>query len=371
MSGAVPEHLAGAVLAIDLAALKDNYAALARRARGAECAAAIKGDAYGIGMARASRSLWTAGCRTFFVARPREGQELRGFLPDAVIYVLDGLYAGQAAYYIKHKLRPALVSLEQVREWERDGRKQACALHFDTGINRLGLDAKEAALIADDKKLPKKLNVTLVMSHLACSDSPAHRMNAVQLGRFQNIRKLFPAVPASFANSSGILLGKSYHFNMVRPGVALYGGNPAPGKKNPMKAVATLAAKVLQVRHVQKGDTVGYSATWKAPRDSRIAILGAGYRDGIPRKLSSSQGSSAAHVWLAGQRFPIVGRVSMDMMCIDVTAAKRSIKAGMQAELFGAHIGVDEAANWAGTISYELLTHLGNRYARIYSGFES
>jgi alanine racemase len=371
MSGVVSEHLAGAVLSIDLDALKRNFATLARKAKGAECAAAIKGEAYGIGMARASRALWAAGCRTFFVARPREGQELRGFLPEAVIYVLDGLYAGQAAYYIKHKLRPALSSVDQVREWETGGRKQPCALHFDTGINRLGLKAADATAMAQDKTLMKQLNVALIMSHLACSDSPSHRMNRHQLGRFLDIRKLFPGVPASFANSSGIFLGQDYCFDQVRPGVALYGGNPVPGLKNPMRAVATLEANVLQVREVRKGETVGYSATWKTTRDSRIAILGAGYRDGIPRKLSSSKADGPAQVWLAGQRFPIVGRVSMDMMCVDVTAAKKQIKRGMQAELFGPHISVDEAAGWAGTISYELLTHLGNRYARVYSGFDS
>jgi alanine racemase len=179
---------------------------------------------------------------------------------------------------------------------------------------------------------------------------------------------MLPHVPASLANSSGIYLGKSYAHDLVRPGVAIYGGNPLPGKNNPMKPVVTLEARVLQVRDVEKGDTVGYSATWKAPRDSRIAMLGAGYRDGIPRKLSSSAKNGPAQVAINGKRCPIVGRVSMDMMCVDVTDLRAgAVSKGSVAEIFGKHISVDEAAGWAGTISYELLTHLGSRYARVYS----
>ncbi len=371
MAGIVREALAGAVLSIDLDALKSNYSLLAKKADRAECGAAIKGDAYGVGMARASRALWSAGCRSFFVARPREGQDLRGFLPEAKIYVLDGLYIGQAAFYLKYELIPALVSMDQLEEWSKVGKGRPCALHFDTGINRLGLTIESANAIAADTKQRKKLNLALIMSHLACSDVPTSAFNRVQLQRFMAIRKLFPAVPASFANSSGIFLGRDYHFDQVRPGVALYGGNPLLPKINPMKPVVTLAATVLQVREVKKDECVGYSATWKAKQNSRIAILGAGYRDGIPRKLSSSQRKEPAQVWLAGQRFPVVGRVSMDMMCVDVTAAKRMVKSGMHAELFGRHINVDEVASWADTISYELLTHLGSRYARDYTGFES
>ncbi len=362
---------AGGILSIDLAALQSNYRLLAKKAGAAECAAAIKADAYGIGMLRASRALWAAGCRAFFVARVREGRDLRAMLPDAAIYVLDGLLPGLAPTYIKHRLRPALASMDEVHEWSVSGRKNPCALHFDTGINRLGLRPEDAVVISGDKTLSKKLNVALVMSHLACSDEPAHKLNALQLQRFQAVRKRFPGILASFANSSGIFLGKPYQMDMVRPGVALYGGNPVLPGKNPLKAVATLAVKVLQVRDIKKGETVGYAASWKAPQDSRIAVLGAGYRDGIPRKLSSSSPKGPALVWIGGQRCPIVGRVSMDMLCVDITALKKPLKRGSVAEIFGSHISVDEVAGWAGTISYELLTHLGNRYARTYTGFES
>ncbi len=356
---------AGAVLTIDLAALKRNYRLLAKKAGKAECGAAVKGDAYGIGIQKAGPALWQAGCRTFFVARPSEGEELRGILPKAVIYVLDGLYKGQSAFYIKHHLRPALVSLEEAKEWAVHSKTpQPCALHVDTGINRLGLTIHYFSKLVADRKLLARLDVKLLMSHLACADSLQHKMNRQQLARFAEVRANLPNVPASLCNSSGISLGSDYHLDLVRPGVALYGGNPTPHNPNPMKAVATLEGVVLQVRDVKKGETVGYSATWKAPRDSSIAMLGAGYRDGIPRKLSHSAKSPPATVWIAGKSCAIVGRVSMDMMCIDVTGLK--VHKGMRAQIIGNKMLVDDVATRAETISYELLTHLGQRYARTY-----
>jgi alanine racemase len=364
----IPTHLAGAVLSIDLAALQANYKVLAARAGTAACGAAIKGNAYGLGVGSASKALWAAGCRDYFVARPTEGEELRGLLPGAVIYVLDGLLAGQAQYYAKWGLRPALISIDEAKEWAAFGRGNSCALHVDTGINRLGLSMEAFHALTLDRALMKSLNVSLLMSHLACSDEPAHPLNVKQRDRFKTVRAMLPNVPASLANSSGIYLGKAYAHDLVRPGVALYGGNPQSGKRNPMKPVATLEAHVLQVRDVKKGETVGYSATWKAPRDSRIAMLGAGYRDGVPRKLSSGATGGPAQVAINGKRCPIVGRVSMDMMCVDVTGLKAgSVVKGTRAEIFGKRIPVDEAAGWAGTISYELLTHLGSRYARVYT----
>jgi alanine racemase len=362
-----PVTRAGAVLRVDLNALQHNYRLLAKMAGKAMCCAAVKGDAYGIGIREAGPALWDAGCTTFFVARPGEGEELRRLLPKAVIYVLDGLYKDQAAYYALHHLRPALVSLEEVKEWSSfSNETHPCALHVDTGINRLGLSIADFQGMVENSGLMAKLDVTLLMSHLACADSHQHKMNAVQLARFHGIRKLLPNVPASLCNSSGIFLGKAYHFDLVRPGVALYGGNPTPHAKNPMRAVATLDGVVLQVRDVKKGETVGYSATWKAARDSRIAILGAGYRDGIPRKLSSNNKQPPAQVWLGGKNCEIVGRVSMDMMCIDVTGTK--VQKGMYAQIIGNKMLVDDVATRAGTISYEVLTHLGQRYARVHVG---
>ncbi len=356
--------LASAHVHIDLAALRSNYATLAAVAKTAQVGVAIKGEAYGLGMAKCAKALWTAGCRHYFVARPYEGADLRAVLPDANIYVLDGFYLGQAEFYLKHHLIPALASLGEAMAWKAGAGDAPCAIHFDTGINRLGFTPFEFAQFCADVDLKKGLNIKLLISHLACSDEADHPLNLQQLKTFQEQRILLPHVPASFANSSGIYLGAEYHYDIVRAGVALYGGNPLLGRPNPMKPVVTLQAKVMQVRSVTAGQSIGYSATWVAPRNSRIAILGAGYRDGIPRKLSSSRADGPAQVYLNGRRCAVIGRVSMDMMACDVT--DMDVNIGDMAEIFGPHISVDEAAASAGTISYELLTHLGNRYARFY-----
>jgi alanine racemase len=369
----IPEELAAALVTIDLAALQYNYRALAKQARmqspATETGAAIKGEAYGLGMEPVAKALWSAGCRSFFVARPFEGAQLRVVLPEALIFVLDGLYPGQADYYLQHELYPALISLDEAKDWAANGKGRPCAVHVDTGINRMGMTAEDfAALVA----MKDQLHIDLVMSHLACSDEPAHPLNAKQRNLFAKYRAMLPEVPASFANSSGIYLGDGYLYDLVRPGVALYGGNPLPGKSNPMKPVVTLQLKIMQTKFVKQGDTIGYSATWTAPRDSRIALLGAGYRDGIPRRIGFSANKPAAQVFVAGRRVDVVGRVSMDMMAIDVTdLAEADITRGTPVEIFGPNLSVDEAADYAGTISYELLTHLGNRYHRRYIGGES
>jgi len=372
----IPRDLAGAILTIDLEALQDNWRLLAKRASPAECGAAVKGNAYGLGLAPVVRALWEAGCRSFFVAKPSEGQELRGLLPDAIIYVLDGLSSGQAEFYAKLNLTPALVSSEEAREWAAFGRvygrKLPCALHVDTGINRLGFTSAEFSALLQDTITMKGLSPTLLMSHLACSDEPSHPLNAKQRDAFAEVRKKLPDVPASFANSSGIFLGADYLHDLVRPGIALYGGNPTPEAANPMRPVAHLEGVVIQVRDISEGVTVGYGATWTAKRPSRIAVIGAGYRDGVPRSLSSKYVDGPAQVFLAGRRCPIIGRISMDMMAIDVTdLPPTAVARGARAEIFGKHIPIDEAATWARTISYELLTRLGSRYARLYSGGDS
>ena len=371
-----PQDLAGAVLTIDLVALKDNWRLLAARAGMAECGAAVKGNAYGLGIEPVARALSEAGCKSFFVARPKEGEELRRILPEATIYVLDGLFAGQAEFYAKLGLCPALISIDEAREWAAFGRvygrKLPCAIHVDTGINRLGFSMAEFDALLADGFLMEGLNVSLLMSHLACADEPSHALNARQRDAFAEVRRKLPGVPASLANSSGILLGDGFTHDLVRPGIALYGGNPAPGSPNMMRPVAHLEGTVMQVRHVKKGETVGYSATWEARRPTRIAVLGAGYKDGVPRALSSKQNDGPAQVFIGGRRCPIIGRVSMDMMAIDITdLMPHSVARGTRAEIMGDHIAIDEAAGWAGTISYELLTRLGSRYARLYTGLES
>ncbi len=372
----VPEDLAGAVLTIDLGALRDNWRLLRQRSGGAECGAAVKGNAYGLGIGPVSRALWDAGCRSYFVARPKEGEELRAILPDAVIYVLDGLFPGQAEFYAKHNLRPALIALEEAREWSAFGRVYGrplpCALHVDTGINRLGMTNAEFEALLADRFTVEGLNLTLVMSHLACADEPAHGLNEKQRAAFATIRQRLPGVPASFANSAGIFLGSGFVHDLVRPGIALYGGNPVSSTDNPMRAVALLDGTVMQVRELAAGETVGYGATWKAMRPSRIAVLGAGYKDGVPRALGSKQNDGPAQVWIGGKRCPVVGRISMDMMAADISELPEGgVVRGTRAEIIGQNITIDEAGAWAGTVSYELLTRLGSRYARLYSGSES
>ena len=371
-----PEDLAGAVLTIDLVALKENWRRLDAAAGRAECGAAVKGNAYGLGIEPVARALWEAGCRSYFVARPKEGEELREVLPEGTIYVLDGLFAGQAEFYAKLDLCPALISISEAREWaafgRAYGRKLPCAVHVDTGINRLGFSLAEFDALLADNFTMEGLNVTLLMSHLACADEPSHPMNERQRQAFASVRAKLPGVAASLANSSGIFLGDGFTHELVRPGIAIYGGNPTPNVANPMLPVAILEGAVMQLRDVAEGDTVGYSATWTASRPSRVAILGAGYKDGVPRALSSREPGGPAQVFINGRRCPVIGRVSMDMMGIDVTdLPAESVSRGTRAEILGRHVMIDEAAGWAGTISYELLTRLGSRYARLYTGLES
>jgi alanine racemase len=372
----IPEDLAGAVLSIDLAALQANWRSLNAAAGKAECGAAIKGNAYGLGIGPVANVLWDAGCKTFFVARPKEGEELRRILPQATIIVLDGLFPGQAEFYATHALTPALIAIDEAREWAAFGRSYGrnlpCALHVDTGINRLGFSLPDYATLLNNNDLRAGLNITLVMSHLACADEPDHPLNAKQAKAFGEVRRLLPGVPASLANSSGIYLGSAYQHDLVRPGIALYGGNPIAPQANPMQAVALLEGQVLQTRDVGVGDTVGYSATWTATRPTRIAILGAGYKDGVPRSLSSKPTGTPAQVAIGTARCNIIGRVSMDMMAIDITdLPEGTVTRGTRVEMLGHTVTLDEAATWAGTISYEILTRLGSRYARLYSGIES
>jgi alanine racemase len=372
---ATPKDLAGAVLSIDLSAVQKNWRYLNSHAGSAECGAAVKGNAYGLGVEPVGRALWEAGCRSFFVARPKEGEELRRVLPEATIYVLDGLFPGQAEFYAQNNLLPALISIEEAREWAAFGRvygrKLPCAIHVDTGINRLGFSMDEYAALLADAMTMSGLGVSLLMSHLACAEEVGHPLTLKQRDTFNAVRTKLPGVPASLANSSGIFLGKDYAHDLVRPGIAIYGGNPTPAVANPMQAVALLEGTILQTRNVHAGETVGYGATWQASRESRIAVLGAGYKDGVPRALSSGNSNTPPQIFLGNKRCPIIGRVSMDMMAIDVTDLPHTVKRGDRAEILGPNILIDEAAAWAGTISYELLTRLGSRYARLYSELDS
>jgi alanine racemase len=366
-SAGPPEAEAGGILTIDLSAIVANWRALGARAGNAACAAVVKADAYGCGIEPVVGALAKAGCRTFFVAHLDEARRVRAVASDAAIYVLNGFMPGTGRAYLEADLRPVIVSWPEWDEWSAlcaaTGWRGGAALHLDTGMNRLGFPSSAAAELAS--RAGNDPGVALVMSHFACSEED-HPLNAVQIERFGAIRALFPGIAGSLANSSGIFLGANAHHDLARPGVALYGANPTPGKPNPMRPVVSLAGRIVQVRNVEPGATVGYSATWTAKRPTRLAVASVGYADGFSRAASASDARPGAEALVAGQRCPLAGRVSMDLMAIDVTDVARDVARGDFVTLLGDGIGVDDLAARAGTISYEVLTSLGRRYRRVY-----
>ena len=360
------------IVTVDLDAIVANWRKLEKTAVPAECAAVIKADAYGCGLEPVARALAQAGCKTFFVATLQEARTTRTTSPEATIYVLDGCFPNCGDEFAAVNARPVIGDLNELAEWDvfcrRTGWKGGAAIHIDTGINRLGLSIAEAQGIVP-RIAAGDHGVTLVMSHLACAELLNHPLNARQLSSFREIASLFSGVPASLSNSSGIYLGPSFQFDMVRPGAALYGVNPTPEADNPMQPVVDVKARIIQVRQVGRGETVGYGATWSARRETRLAIISAGYADGYFRAGGSNDGTRGADVVIAGKRCPVAGRISMDLVAVDVTdLPPNAARRGQLATLIGDGITVDELAKHFGTIGYEVLTSIGARYARIYKG---
>ncbi|HEU4620439.1 MAG TPA: alanine racemase [Gammaproteobacteria bacterium] len=354
-----------AVLVVDLDALARNYAKLRGLAAPAECAAVVKADAYGLGLGPVALRLFREGCRRFFVATEAEGLALRGLLPDARtrIYVFGGPDDGAERAFREAGLVPVLNSLAQIERWVRAGPSRA-VLHVDTGMSRLGLSAADVGALAARRDLVRGLDIEYVMTHLACADEPAHALNGRQIEAFDRLRRALPAAKTSIGNSAGILLGGRHCGDLVRPGIGLYGGNPLSAGPNPMEPVVRLEGRVLQIREVTETTTVGYGATYSAEPPSRLAVVGVGYADGYPRCLGNR--CAAAY---AGTRLPVVGRVSMDLLCLDASALPpEQLGVGDYVELLGPTVGLDEVAAAAGTISYEVLTGLGRRIARRYVG---
>ena len=350
-------------LTIDLDALSANYRALRDAASGAEVAPAVKADAYGLGAAIVADRLWDEGARSFYTARLSEGLTLRQSLGDrdATIHVLDGVTPGSASAIEEARLTPVLNSLPQIEAWNshaRGGRLTA-TLHIDTGMNRLGLRLEEVRVLLGAMDRLKHVEITQVMSHLACANEPDHPLNVKQLERFHEATALFPHARRSLANSAGIFLGDDYAFDQVRPGISLYGGGPRDVPDALLKAVVTLEAPILQTRNVPRGESIGYGATYIATDNTRVAIVAAGYADGVPR---------AAHqrgaVWFDGQRRPMLGRVSMDLIAIDITDCDAA-RPGAMVQIIGPDLPVDDAAAAAGTTAYELLTRITPRARRI------
>ncbi|HWL06531.1 MAG TPA: alanine racemase [Xanthobacteraceae bacterium] len=359
----------GGLLTIDLAAITANWNTLRHRAAPAECAAVVKADAYGCGLVQVGTALANAGATTFFVANLGEGRQLRAFLPRATIYVLNGVYPGTAPAFAAANLRPVINTLTELAEWDAhvaatDWRGGA-ALHVDTGMNRLGLSPDEAAAIASRIR-SEDHGISLLMSHLACAEMPDHPLTRRQVKLFRDLRLLYRGIPASLANSSGIFLPDTSPLDIVRPGAALYGSNPTPGQPNPMQPVVTLQGRILQIRQLTRGDSVGYGATFTARGPVRIAVVAVGYGDGYARSACGEAGRPA-EVIVEGHRCPLLGRISMDMLTVDISALPEGVaRRGGMATLIGDGIDVDELAARTGTIGYEILTRLGRRHHRIW-----
>src|ERR1700736_3380319 len=360
------------VLTVALDAIVATWRKVEKTAVPAECAGVVKANAYGCGTEPVTRALAAAGCKTFFVATLDEASTVRAAAPGAAIYVLDGFFQNSGDAYPRIDCRPVIGDLNELAEWDvfcrRSGWNGGAAIHIDTGMNRLGLTIPEAQGIIPRINAGDH-GITLVMSHLASAEQLNSPINAKQLATFREIASLFSGVPASLSNSSGVFLGPQFQFDLVRPGAALYGVDPTPESDNPMQPVVELKARIMRIRNVERGESVGYGAIWTARRPTRLAIISAGYADGYFRAGGSNDGTRGAEVMVAGKRCPIAGRISMDLMAVDITdLPHNAARRGHMATLIGEGITVDALAHHFGTIGYEVLTSLGPRYARVYKG---
>ena len=357
------------ILTVDLAALQANWRALDALSGQAEAGAVVKADAYGCGLDPCARALRDAGAKTFFVAQAPEGVATREALgPDGpeTIYVLNGFWPEDAEMFRAARLVPALVSLAQVDAWSAEARAQGrplpAALHIETGITRMALTSAELDVLR--RAPPEGVEVELVMGHLACADTPGDAMNSRQRGAFAGrgalAKPLAPGARRSLGATGGILLGANFHFDLTRPGIGLYGGLPFAEAQR----VVRLDAPFLQVREIPAGETVGYGGTWRAARPSRIGVLPLGYADGFQR---AAGGKPEARVFVDGRAAPLVGRVSMDMITVDLTDLPEPAP-GAPAEVLGPNQSVDELGDVFGSFAYEVLTGLGARYGRAYVG---
>ena len=340
-----------ACLTVDLDAVVANWRALdALTAPQCETAAVVKGDGYGCGASRIGQALSQAGVSTFFVAVPSEGVALRAAIgTKPVIYVLGGYGEAESSAYATQNLRPVLNSADQARAWFRDHPGAPCAVQLDTGMNRLGMEAKEFASLG---ALPD--SIKLIMSHMGCADDPGQQINHAQLAEFSRLTSKL-SIPKSLSATAGLLLGEDYHFDLTRMGIGLYGGWPF----REARQVVTVEAPIIQTRELSSGETVGYGSSWVAERPSRIATISAGYADGLIRYLSHG-----ATAYVRGQPVPFAGRVSMDLITLDVTDC--SCAPGEMVEILGPNQSIDDLAKSAGTIGHEILTSLGSRYSRVY-----
>jgi len=370
------EAAALSTLEVHLDRVARNYLYLRKKLKaGADCAAVVKADAYGLGAAEVAPALYAQECRHFFVAHASEAEVVASVLPapgapdSAVIYVLNGPHGLSAADWQQKGFIPVLNTLGDIEYWAdsaaKAGKRLPCIIHIDTGMNRLGLTTREVSQLAERRAaLLQNLDVRYVMSHLACADEPQHALNAQQLATFRQLTgAVGQAFRYSFANSAGIFLGDDYHFDLARPGCALYGIQPYEGDANPMHGTVTLKVKIVQARAIDAPGTVGYGAGYAVKSGDNLATISIGYADGYLRSATGK-----GKVFVNGEACPVVGRVSMDSVVISTGHLKQPVTAGDYAEIIGPHQTVDEVAAQAGTIGYEILTSLGKRYKRIYTG---
>ncbi len=337
--------------------IAENWSTLNALHPGAATAAVVKADAYGLGAARAARALKAAGCDTYFVALTEEGVALRKALGrGARIFILNGPARGELSAYRDAGLTPVISSAAQLKMWSGSSRL-GCALHVDTGMNRLGLPFEMAEAEAATLR---RLSPVLIMSHLSCAEDPRNPMNARQRAQFNEVCELFPDTPASLANSAGCYLGPGFAYDLTRPGIALYGGSAPPASLE-IKPVVTLEAAIISVFTGRKGGLVGYGATHQLAEDRLLATCAIGYADGLLRS-----GSGRMKGWLDGAPCPVLGRISMDLVTLDVTEKAAAAKPGARVEFLGPNAKLNDQADAAGTIGYELLTGLGARVQRIY-----
>jgi alanine racemase len=371
-AGPLADPETGGTLTVDLDAVEANWRALAHKLLTVECAAVVKANAYGLGLEPVTGKLAKAGCKTFFVADIAEARRARIRAREAAIYVLNGFSPPAADAFAELNAQPVINSTAELAEWDAFVTAQnwrgGAAIHVDTGMNRLGISADEAAALAL-RLQQENHGITLLMSHLACAEIAGHPLTANQIRLFRELRMLYHGVPASLANSSGIYIGDTAHFDLARPGAALYGINPTPGQTNPMRNVVELTGRILQVRKVAQGETVGYSAAWTARRASRIAVVALGYADGLLRAGSGVDRKGGSTAIVAEKSCPVVGYVSMDLACVDITdLADNAVRRGDMATFIGNSLPIDEAAASAGTIGYEILVRLGPRCHLVYRG---
>lgn len=363
-------------LTIDLDALAANWRDLASKASRAGCAAVVKANGYGLGAAEVSRRLAAEGCRDFFTASLDEAVIIREALPEVRLYCFDGFNENWTYEYRAKAVRPVLNSLRDVLAWLATNRENMhCALHFDTGMSRLGLPTSEISELAGQADWLKRLSPSLLMSHFACADEPDDPMNDRQISAFEKAASLFPGVPRSLANSAGVFLGHKAHYDLLRPGISIYGGEAVNNVPNPMRPVVKLEGRILQMREANKGESVGYGAEHVLTRNSVIAVAGIGYADGYHRSASGAGVplrragvAEGARGMIGKHELPILGRVSMDLIAFDATDLPPSVRATAKwIEMLNETITVDDVARSAGTIGYEILTSLGARYERVYS----